>query len=278
MRPPDRFARQVLASSAVRPVDEVEWERPWFTPLRRAGRAVAAGVHAGQLVWQALDALGTPASGRAAGPCFVSQECQPVGEAYEAFIFRTGQVPTRDNLHDFFNGLVWLHYPRAKRRLNALQAGAIAAQGVGAVRGPLRDAITVFDENGAVLFAPQELREALATRAWRRLFTDLRPLWRQARLEIFGHALLEQLVKPRKPLTAHVLLVPDAPEMVADIDGWLEGSLAPELLTTKPFTPLPVLGVPGWWAENENFCFYDDSSVFRSARPASQYTTGVPPR
>ncbi|MFD2300115.1 DUF3025 domain-containing protein [Paracidovorax citrulli] len=273
MRPPDRLARQVL-----RPADKVEWERPWFTPLRRAGRAVAAGVHAGQPVWQALDAQGIPASGRTAGPRFVTQECQPVGEAYEAFIFRTGQVPTRDNLHDFFNGLIWLHYPQAKRRLNALQAGAIAAQGVGAVRGPLRDAITVFDENGAVLFAPRVLRDALAARAWRRLFTDLRPLWRQARLEIFGHALLEQLAAPRKPLTAHVLLVPDAPEAVADIDGWLEGRLEPELLKAKPFTPLPVLGVPGWWAENENFSFYDDSSVFRSARPASQYTTGASPR
>jgi len=26
--------------------------------------------------------------------------------------------------------------------------------------------------------------------------------------------------------------------------------------------------VPGWWPENENFCFYDDSLVFRSARVA----------
>ncbi|AVS76545.1 DUF3025 domain-containing protein [Paracidovorax cattleyae] len=253
-------------------VDAVDWDRPWMAPLRGAGLAATAAVRSGLPVWQAL------AAGHAAGRRFVAQQCLPAGEAYEAFIFRTGQVPTRDNLHDFLNGLAWLRYPRAKAWLNALQAGAIAAQGVGAVRGPLRDAITVFDENGAVLFAPAMLREALAARAWRRLFTDLRPLWRQARLEIFGHALLEQLAAPRKPLTAHVLLVPDAPETVADVDGWMAGCLEPALLEAKPFTPLPVLGVPGWWAENENFCFYDDSSVFRSARPASQYTTGVPPR
>ncbi|AVS72027.1 DUF3025 domain-containing protein [Paracidovorax avenae] len=261
---------------------------PWLQPLSSLGTRVESAWHAGTPLPQALnrpfgeamaEGMGRSATrGSGYRVRFVPQSLLDKGVPYEGFIHATGTVPTRDNLHDFFNGLIWLHYPRAKRRLNALQAGAIAAQGVGAVRGPLRDAITVFDENGAVLFAPQELREALATRAWRRLFTDLRPLWRQARLEIFGHALLEQLVKPRKPLTAHVLLVPDAPEMVADIDGWLEGSLVPELLTTKPFTPLPVLGVPGWWAENENFCFYDDSSVFRSARPASQYTTGVPPR
>ncbi len=255
-------------------VEAIDWQQPWLAPLRGAGAAIASAVGAGRPVWQALDDAGR----KAPGPRFVPQESLPAGEAYEAFIFRTGQVPTRDNLHDFFNGLIWLHYPQAKRRLNALQAGAIAAQGVGAVRGPLRDAVTVFDENGAVLFAPRELREALVARAWRRLFTDLRPLWRQARLEIFGHALLEQLVKPRKPLTAHVLLVPDAPESVPDVDAWLAGVLQPARLEAKPFTPLPVLGVPGWWGENENFSFYDDSSVFRSARPASQYTTGVPPR
>jgi hypothetical protein len=47
------------------------------------------------------------------------------GQAYEAHIFQTRSVPTRDNLHDFFNGLVWLAFPQAKRRLNALQAAEI---------------------------------------------------------------------------------------------------------------------------------------------------------
>ena len=35
---------------------------------------------------------------------------------------------------------------------------------------------------------------------------------------------------------------------------------------TAAMTPLPVLGVPGWWPENENFSFYDDSFVFRPRR------------
>ena len=259
-------------------------EPPWLQPLSALGAQVESAWRAGMTLPDALNRAamdgmgGLAATGAGAGMRFVPQAVLARGMPYEGFIYGTGTVPTRENLHDFFNGLIWLHYPQAKRRLNALQAGAIATQGVGAVRGPLRDAITVFDENGAVLFAPRELREALAARAWRRLFTDLRPLWRQARLEIFGHALLEQLVRPRKPLTAHVLLVPDAPESVADVDAWLAGALQPGRLEAKPFTPLPVLGVPGWWAENENFSFYDDSSVFRSARPASQYTTGVPPR
>ncbi len=31
---------------------------------------------------------------------------------------------------------------------------------------------------------------------------------------------------------------------------------------------IPVLGVPQWWAENQNFSFYDDTMVFRPARAA----------
>ena len=85
---------------------------------------------------------------------FVAQNELPDGMAYEQFIFTTRSVPTRDNLHDFFNGLVWTRFPHTKQRLNQLQAQVIAAEGVQAVRGPLRDALTVFDENGAVLSAP----------------------------------------------------------------------------------------------------------------------------
>lgn len=175
-------------------------------------------------------------------------------------------MPTRDNLHDFFNGLIWLHYPATKRRFNRLQAQVIAAEGVGARRGPLRDALTLFDENGAVLLAPPLLHEALAARQWRRLLVDLRPLWRQARLLLIGHALLEKLVSPRKQVTAHVYQAQAAIDCVADTDDWLAADLDAAHLAAKPFNPLPVLGVPLWWPENENVCFYDDPLVFRGAR------------
>src|SRR5690606_23656855 len=35
---------------------------------------------------------------------FVSQKALLAGEAYENFIGTTGNIPTRDNLHDLFNG------------------------------------------------------------------------------------------------------------------------------------------------------------------------------
>ncbi|MEK9803494.1 MAG: DUF3025 domain-containing protein, partial [Curvibacter sp.] len=185
--------------------------------------------------------------------------------AYERFIFETGQVPTREGLHDFFNGLIWLQFPQTKRRLNQLQAAVIAADGIRPVRGPLRDALTLFDENAALLQAPDALWAALQARDWRRLFVDLRPLWRAARVTLFGHALIEKLVQPRKDITAHVYRVPLGVAPAA-LDGGLAGDLAGEALARKPFQPLPVLGVPGWWPANESPAFYDDAQVFRPRR------------
>jgi len=233
------------------------------------GQQVAALIQAGVSVADALNALIDAGAALAPGVRFVPQAALPAGVAYEQFIHAEGRVPTRDNLHDFFNGLVWLHYPAAKRRFNRLQAQVIAAEGVGARRGPVRDALTLFDENGALLLAPPLLHQALAARQWGRLFVDLRPLWRQARLLILGHALLEKLVTPRKPITAHVYQAQKAMNCVADVDGWLASDLGADYLASKPFHPLPILGVPQWWPENENFCFYDDSLVFRGARTTS---------
>jgi hypothetical protein len=232
---------------------EIAWAEPWYAPWRAPGEAVAEAIARGTAVHEALNAAG-PAPVR-----FIPQEALPDGAAYERFVFESGQCPVRPGLHDFFNGLVWLAFPRAKAALNRLQAAEIARDGVAARRGPVRDAITVFDENGALLQAPPALWEALRAREWRRLFVDLRPLWREARLVVFGHALLEQLARPRKGLTAHVW----ATQAGADLDAWLAAECRSEVLAGKPFTPLPVLGVPGWSSESENFSFYDDVQVFR---------------
>ena len=254
----------MLDAAALAPFQHINWQAPWLHDLRAIGGIAHQRVLAGASVAHALSAQpGTPVR-------FVPQADLPAGMAYESFIFDTGGVPTRDNLHDFFNGLIWQHYPQTKRRLNQLQAQAIAAQGVGPVRGPLRDALTLLDESGAILQAPEPLWQALLARDWQRLFIALRPLWAQARLHVFGHAVLEKLVYPRKAVTAHIYCALPAMQLgvdaSADVDTWLAQVLAPEHLATKPFTPLPLLGVPSWWPANENLCFYDDAQVFRRLR------------
>jgi Protein of unknown function (DUF3025) len=186
---------------------------------------------------------------------FVPASELPAGEAYEAFIARTGCVPTRENLHDHFNRLVWHRHPRIKQRLNQLQAAEIAACGIGTTRGALRDALTLFDENGALWpNPPPAMVQALRARDWQALFVTHRALWQDHGFQIFGHALLEQLATaPRKGLTAHVLL---ADPLQLSAAQW----------AAKPFCPMPVLGVPGWWPANEDPAFYADSKVFRPVR------------
>jgi hypothetical protein len=247
----------------------IDWSAPWFAPWRDHGESVGEAIGRGVPLHDALDARGAPVR-------FVPAAQLPEGEPYERFVFERRACPTRENLHDLLNAICWIGAPRTKARLNELQAGEIARAGIAAVRGPVRDAITIFDENGAVLHAPPPLWDALLARDWRRAFVDLRPCWTQARLAIVGHALLEKLVHPRKDLTAHVLALPAPAGPLQEVDRWLAAQLTAPLLAGKPFTPLPVLGIPGWCAGNENFSFYDDSLVFRRSAAKKRATTGPP--
>ncbi len=243
----------------------IDWRAPWNAPFRSTGER-ALGAHA-----QGLDLPDALNHSLSAPVRFVPQSELLGDQAYEAFIFEHGCVPTREGLHDFFNALVWARFPLAKRRLNALQAAEIAQAGVGQVRGKVRDAITVLDENAALLQAPHAIWQALREREWTLLFGELRPLWAQARLVLFGHALLEKLVSPYKSITAHVVDVAVPPELGEDWaawDAWLVTQLQAPWLAGKPFVPLPVLGVPGWWPANTEPGFYADTRVFRPRRTA----------
>ena len=241
-------------------LEAIDWDAPWLSPWREPGQAIAQQVAAGLSVAQALNAV------QSAPKRFVPQADLPVGVAYEQHIFDTGCVPTRDGLHDFFNGLAWLRFPHTKQRLNVLQAEQIARLGIQPVRGPARDALTLFDENVALLQAPDALWEALVVKDWETLFVTQRALWADTQLILFGHALTEKLVAPRKSITAHVFRVQTGERGFAAIDEWLTHALTAELLATKPFAHLPVLGVPGWWRNNEDRAFYADRSVFRANR------------
>ncbi len=242
-------------------LETIDWQAPWLIPWRAVGEQVASQARSGNSVAQALNAHNAVAP-----KVFVPQPDLPVNVAYEQFIFQMNQVPTRDGLHDFFNGLAWLHFPKTKIRLNELQAAQIARTGIAPQRGPARDALTVFDENAAFLQASDYLWEALVAKDWLRLFVDLRPLWAEAQLIVFGHALLEKLVAPRKAMTAHVYRVRTADRGLQAIDAWMATELNADKLATKPFAHLPVLGVPHWWPANHDPQFYADADVFRPPR------------
>jgi hypothetical protein len=242
----------------------IDWQQPWLGDWREIGVRVEGCMAQGMAVHEALNLQSLDAP--RAPVRFVPQTALPTGVAYEQYIFEQRCVPTRDGAHDFFNGLCWLQFPQTKQKLNSLQAAQIAAAGVGAVRGPVRDAITVFDENAAFFMGPDVLWQALQTRDWRELFITQRALWDQARLVLFGHALLEKLLTPRKSITTHVYRVESGLDSLAALDAWVAQDLSEDKLARKPFVPLPVLGVPHWWPENEKPDFYEDPQVFRPLR------------
>lgn len=282
MNPPRTACPGLSSASDAEAFLAIDWSRPWLSCLACAGRTMAQRIAKGMPVYLALNDRLPPALSDH-GWHFLPQEALPPGQAYEAFIHRERGIPTRDNLHDFFNGLIWLHWPLLKQRLNALQAAEIARQGVGAQRGRLRDSITVLDENGGLLLAPRALCDALRDKRWQELFVARRALWQQARLLPIGHALLEKLVQPRKAITAHVICVPleQAPRLasLAEADGWLDDQLRTQScnLASKPYLPIPILGIPDWCLQNQNFSFYDDSLVFRAPRTAQTTQQRVPP-
>jgi hypothetical protein len=261
----------------------IDWSRPWYDAVRPAfARLAPEGDSFIGAFNDGAAALGL-ANHRGQPIRFVPQADLPEGTAYEEFIGATGCVPTRENLHDFFNGLVWQTFPLIKQQLNALQAAQIAMAGVGKSRGPARDAATIFDENAALLVVREcdegrALVEALRAHQWHEALFERRALFgTDAQVWLFGHALMEKLVAPRVAITAHVRVVFAQAayfEMAHDEQrGWIDRHVAQELagdvLLTSSFTPLPVLGVPGWWPV-QDASFYADASVFRLKRVHSQ--------
>ncbi|WP_432259224.1 DUF3025 domain-containing protein [Cupriavidus sp. TMH.W2] len=271
---------QALAAdeSFVAALAGIDWSRPWFQPFAAQGAALAAAVQGGTDLRALLGAHAARLGLRNARGLplrFIAQQALPEGSAYEAHIHATGEVPTRDNLHDFFNALIWLHFPQAKRVLNQIQAEVIAREGVQTARGGVRDAATLFDEN-AVLFvsAVPGLADALKGFAWQRLFVEVRQAWgSDCAVVPFGHALLEKLVQPYKSVTAHAWMLPLAPHQAAgpSLDAMLAESLvgaarAGTLRGGRSFAPLPVMGIPGWCGDNADSGFYADTSIFRPGR------------
>lgn len=263
-------------------LSQIDWSRPWYDAVRPAFEGL--GLDGDDF----LDAFNRNAAAlglrnHTGLPLrFVPQSVLPEGTAYEEFIGATGQVPTRDNLHDFFNGLVWQTFPLIKRQLNALQAAQIAQAGIGKSRGPARDAATIFDENAALLVVREgpsgrALVDELRAHGWFSALYEKRAVFKSdVRIWLFGHALMEKLVAPRKAITAHTRVIFAGDDVLALAPeaqrAWLDAHVADELaragLSTAGFTPLPVLGVPGWWPGQDQD-FYLDTTVFRPKRQTS---------
>lgn len=248
--------------------------QPWLEPYERWARA---------LDWPAADAPELERLNAFAGarPCqagsgqplrFVaSEQIAGTDSGYERLIFDQALVPTRlagrGARHDFANALAWLAFPRLKARLNALHVQALGEPHTRGQRGRLRDQATLFDESGAlVVTSDARLANLIREFRWRELFVDHRNQWAsRIRVLIVGHALLEKLCTPYKSICAHAWLLDQPVSGSLDqIDAAAAGGLNADMLAL--LTPLPILGIPGWWPANEDPTFYNDPQVFRTGR------------
>jgi hypothetical protein len=199
-------------------------------------------------------------------------------EGYEARIHDTGAVPTRANdWHDFFNALSWCVWPRSKAALNAAHVREIDARRANgtAGRGPLRDALTQFDECGLlVVSSDPDIPRLLAAHEWQEVFWNRRDrLAGNTAFLVFGHGSWEQLRNPFAGLCAKTLHRVVAPqwfdlqrrERQRDTDAWLADRIvAGDVLTsTRHLRPLPLLGIPGVTPDNACADYYLDTRQFR---------------
>ena len=195
---------------------------------------------------------------------------------YECRIRDSGEVETRPgNWHDYFNALVWLTFPQAKRILSGRHAQAMDPAGT--ARGAPRDALTHFDECGIVVLSSQpDLLDLLRDFKWKALFADRRvDVQRAMRFVVFGHATYEALLKPFRGLTAKAILhavdeswlnLP-APAQLAAVDDLLAADLAGDrYIRPRDFQPLPLLGIPGVTPDSDDPAYYDDTWQFRPGR------------
>lgn len=218
---------------------------------------------------------------------FVAQETGRQGfeSQYEPRCYLTGEVQTRpDNLHDFFNALVWLTFPKAKAAINArhFQALKHTAVEAGSQRGKVRDMATLLDESGVIVVsASVELTGLLLNFQWKELFWKHRE---QVRKEmgfyIFGHGLYEKALQPYVGMTGQGLVMHVTSEFFrlpeAEQSRILDERLAEYLnnplhcVSTRELHPVPLLGVPGWVEENASEAYYDNTAYFRPGRQQSK--------
>jgi len=198
--------------------------------------------------------------------------------SYEERVFRTGEIPHREHdWHDLFNALAWLSFPRSKAALNARHVVELEREAPGQ-RGRVRDALTLFDEDGVIVASSdRELLALIREFRWKELFWARRAdVEARMRFVIFGHGLYDKARAPFLGMTGRAVLmltdekvleVPWA-ERLAALDAKLAAALGEPDVIRAPvdLSPVPILGVPQWAPANRDETFYDNVDYFRPGR------------
>jgi len=264
------------------------WNLDWvshsgmFTALRPAAKGLP------EIGWPNVEVLNEMADGsgrrivnaRGQRIRFVEQDAKSgkFEDSFEPRTYLSGEVQVRPlSWHDLFNALVWMTFPTAKAVINARHFAALASQ-AGNRRSATGDALTMFDEDGLVILSSDDkLLDLVREFRWKELFWAHRNAVQECvRFLIFGHAMYEKARAPFVGMTAKALLF-NVPEKIVRLQDCELNAAVDQLVATfahdatnlvhgRVLAPLPVLGVPGWWSQNEAGAFYDNAAYFRPGR------------
>jgi len=191
-------------------------------------------------------------------------------QRYESRIYLQQEIQIKLNgWHDFFNALCWVVFPRSKQALNQLHYHASLQRPAGTNRSTRENTLALFDESGMIIISDRaELLAMIRRHQWQELFVHNRDAFRRhCRCLVYGHAMYEKLLRPYVGMTAKALLI-ESPELLLDDVTAIDPHVADTLLAgniSEPsqLAPMPVLGIPGWYGENEQPAFYANQSYFR---------------
>lgn len=218
-------------------------------------------------------------------PRFVSESREAIRRlgGYEQHVARLAAVPTRKgSWHDFFNMIVWAHFPKLRYALNALHVDPNAGpKDPRNGRAPAQNLAATFDEAGMlVISSSRSVLEELRALRFKHVFWDRRAeLVATTRFWLVGHGMFESLLTPHPGLAARSLLLHE-PSLLAQPDDeqrYQLDTVAAERVRAwrsvrHVLDPIPVLAIPGY-CDNDSPDFYDDFGNIRfepiSRRPAT---------
>lgn len=197
------------------------------------------------------------------------------GLHYESRIAERGQIATRaENWHDLFNAMVWCRWPMLKQALNARQLAHIAEMGP-SERNRAQYALTQFDEAGVIVRVNNPALMSLwDSHDWLALFHGHADAWMKgdiAIVAVIGHALLEHGLVPAQYLVGKAVVIEGDADQAVCVEQVSNAIKTGELLLDPlELRPLPLAGVPGWFA-GQDAVFYREAACFQPVRAGRVY-------